>query len=201
MAPAPAQDERRRAGSARGAAAQEQEHEQDARRTGSLLGYLDEGAPGALLAAEADSDASSSSGDSDDASSTSSWDSAREAHEAQLQWDESVRQLQALLNLVAVPWVSRYFGRKWAYSRASPLSPSLPLLLGRFLRMRLTGGGARAQCLSGTSTSGSARGSGSGPSRSTRPSRGGEPKEEQGRFVDLPLALHPLVLSLCARES
>ena len=197
MAPAPAQEERRRAGSARGAAAQEHEQEQDARRAGSPLGYLDEGA--SALVAEADSDASSSSGDSADASSTSSWDSAREAHEAQLQWDESVRQLQALLNLVAVPWVSRYFGRKWAYSRASPLPP--PSSSCGSPGARLTRGGARAQCLSGTSTSGSASGSGSGPSRSTRPSRGGEPEEEQGRFVDLPLALHSLVLSLCARES
>ncbi|GAA5826022.1 hypothetical protein JCM3770_001198 [Rhodotorula araucariae] len=51
----------------------------------------------------------------DDAASTSSWDSEREAVEAQLQWEESVRQLQALVNLVAVPWISRYFGRKWAY--------------------------------------------------------------------------------------
>ncbi|GAA5918247.1 hypothetical protein JCM1841_005331 [Sporobolomyces salmonicolor] len=47
--------------------------------------------------------------------SISSWDSEREALEAQLQWEESVRQLQALVNLVVVPWVSRYFGRKWAY--------------------------------------------------------------------------------------
>lgn len=48
--------------------------------------------------------------------SSSSWDSELAAREAQLQWDESMRQLQALLNLVAVPWISRYFGRKWAYS-------------------------------------------------------------------------------------
>ncbi|GAA5936983.1 Mim2p [Sporobolomyces koalae] len=36
--------------------------------------------------------------------------------EAQLQFEESVRQLQALVNLVVVPWVSRYFGRKWSYA-------------------------------------------------------------------------------------
>ncbi|BGP37207.1 hypothetical protein JCM10449v2_001112 [Rhodotorula kratochvilovae] len=53
--------------------------------------------------------------DGDDAASASSWDSEQEALEAQLQWEESVRQLQALVNLVAVPWISRYFGRKWAY--------------------------------------------------------------------------------------
>ncbi|GAA5960290.1 hypothetical protein JCM21900_000937 [Sporobolomyces salmonicolor] len=59
------------------------------------------------------SSSSTSSSCSDE--SISSWDSEREALEAQLQWEESVRQLQALVNLVVVPWVSRYFGRKWAY--------------------------------------------------------------------------------------
>ncbi|GAA6009819.1 hypothetical protein JCM11491_000827 [Sporobolomyces phaffii] len=44
-----------------------------------------------------------------------SYDSAAEADEAQRQFDESVRQLQSLVNLVVVPWVSRYFGRKWSY--------------------------------------------------------------------------------------
>ncbi|BGP22129.1 hypothetical protein JCM10295v2_001007 [Rhodotorula toruloides] len=58
----------------------------------------------------ADSDDSDSDGYSD-----SSWNTEQEELEAQLQWEESVRQLQALVNLVAVPWVSRYFGRKWAY--------------------------------------------------------------------------------------
>lgn len=53
--------------------------------------------------------------------SSSSWDSELAAREAQLQWDESMRQLQALLNLVAIPWISRYFGRKWAYSCKSAL--------------------------------------------------------------------------------
>ncbi|GAA5826096.1 hypothetical protein JCM11251_007164 [Rhodosporidiobolus azoricus] len=63
-----------------------------------------------------DSSASSSSG-----GSTSSWDSSSETDtedyelEAQLQWEESLRQLNALVNLVAVPWLSRYFGRKWSY--------------------------------------------------------------------------------------
>ncbi|GAA5863425.1 hypothetical protein JCM1840_007522 [Sporobolomyces johnsonii] len=59
--------------------------------------------------------ASSSTSSSRSDESTSSWDSEREALEAQLQWEDSVRQLQALVNLVVVPWVSRYFGRKWAY--------------------------------------------------------------------------------------
>ncbi|GAA5886174.1 hypothetical protein JCM5296_003508 [Sporobolomyces johnsonii] len=59
--------------------------------------------------------ASSSTSSSRSDESSSSWDSEREALEAQLQWEDSVRQLQALVNLVVVPWVSRYFGRKWAY--------------------------------------------------------------------------------------
>ncbi|GAA5996900.1 Mim2p [Rhodotorula paludigena] len=58
---------------------------------------------------------SASSSLASDSSSTDSWDSELEAREAQLQWDESVRQLHALVNLVAVPWIARYFGRKWAY--------------------------------------------------------------------------------------
>lgn len=65
----------------------------------------------------ADSDDSDS-----DAYSDSSWNTEQEELEAQLQWEESVRQLQALVNLVAVPWVSRYFGRKWAYWRALQFS-------------------------------------------------------------------------------
>ncbi|TNY23953.1 hypothetical protein DMC30DRAFT_413655 [Rhodotorula diobovata] len=65
-----------------------------------------------------DEDEDEDEGDTDSwaSGSESSWDSEREAFEAQLQWDESMRQLQALVNLVAVPWISRYFGRKWAYS-------------------------------------------------------------------------------------
>ncbi|GAA6030098.1 hypothetical protein JCM8097_009254 [Rhodosporidiobolus ruineniae] len=58
----------------------------------------------------------SSGSSASSSSSTSSWDSDYEAElEAQKQWEESLRQLNALVNLVAVPWLSRYFGRKWAY--------------------------------------------------------------------------------------
>ncbi|GAA5898679.1 hypothetical protein JCM8208_004730 [Rhodotorula glutinis] len=115
MATATARDERRRAGEAeraRGGGPAPQEHA--APRSGSPLVYLDEAdvAPGP----EADSASDSGDSDSDDALSTSSWTSSLAAREAQQQWDDSVRQLQALVNLVAVPWVSRYFGRKWAYS-------------------------------------------------------------------------------------
>ncbi|GAA5979129.1 hypothetical protein JCM10908_002814 [Rhodotorula pacifica] len=70
-------------------------------------------------ASEAESGDSDCDNDDDDTSSSwssSSWDSELAAREAQLQWDESMRQLQALLNLVAIPWIARYFGRKWAYS-------------------------------------------------------------------------------------
>ncbi|GAA5852671.1 hypothetical protein JCM9279_004948 [Rhodotorula babjevae] len=116
MASAVPDQERRRAGPAATATAAAA-----APRAGSPLGYLDEGALAAVAEADSSASSPSTSGASDsssdsDALSTSSWDSEREAHEAQLQWDDSVRQLQALLNLVAVPWVSRYFGRKWAYS-------------------------------------------------------------------------------------
>ncbi|GAA5850858.1 hypothetical protein JCM8547_009110 [Rhodosporidiobolus lusitaniae] len=61
------------------------------------------------------SSVSSSSSSTASSSSTSSWDSEAAEREAQLQWEESLRQLNALVNLVAVPWISRYFGRKWAY--------------------------------------------------------------------------------------
>ncbi|GAA6000803.1 hypothetical protein JCM10207_004667 [Rhodosporidiobolus poonsookiae] len=63
------------------------------------------------------SSASSSSTSSSLASSdASSWDSDYEAElEAQRQWEESLRQLNALVSLVVVPYVSRYFGRKWSY--------------------------------------------------------------------------------------
>lgn len=79
---------------------------------------------------DADPDSDSDSGSDVSWTSTSSWDSELAAREAQLQWDESMRQVQALVNLVAVPWIARYFGRKWAYScafgtRSSP-SPCRP---------------------------------------------------------------------------
>lgn len=64
-------------------------------------------------------------------SSTDSYDSELELEadrEAQLQFEESLKQLQSLVNLVLVPWVSRYFGRKWSYYRKLSLY-SLSILL------------------------------------------------------------------------
>ncbi|GAA5969366.1 hypothetical protein JCM3765_001284 [Sporobolomyces pararoseus] len=58
---------------------------------------------------------SRSSSTTSTSSSIDSYDSEAEAREAQLQFEESLRQLQSLVNLVVVPWVSRYFGRKWSY--------------------------------------------------------------------------------------
>ncbi|GAA5981954.1 hypothetical protein JCM5350_006578 [Sporobolomyces pararoseus] len=58
---------------------------------------------------------SRSSSTTSTSSSLESYDSEAEAREAQLQFEESLRQLQSLVNLVVVPWVSRYFGRKWSY--------------------------------------------------------------------------------------
>ncbi|GAA5863255.1 hypothetical protein JCM5353_008121 [Sporobolomyces roseus] len=59
---------------------------------------------------------SSTSSSSDNDSSLYETDSeAAEDRDAQLQFEESIRQLQSLVNLVVVPWVSRYFGRKWSY--------------------------------------------------------------------------------------
>ena len=55
------------------------------------------------------SSGSSSSGSSD------SWTSSRHAHEDQLQWDESIRQLQLIFSVVALPFVAKWAGRKFAY--------------------------------------------------------------------------------------
>ena len=64
------------------------------------------------------SPSTSSSSSSSSEGSTDLYETDSEAdHEAQLQFEESVRQLQSLVNLVIVPWVSRYFGRKWSYYR------------------------------------------------------------------------------------
>ncbi|KAK4049754.1 hypothetical protein OIO90_005335 [Microbotryomycetes sp. JL221] len=48
-------------------------------------------------------------------SSESSWDSLRQAEEDQLQWEESIRQLQLLINVVLIPFAAKWAGRQWAY--------------------------------------------------------------------------------------
>ncbi|KAM0792973.1 hypothetical protein ACM66B_002728 [Microbotryomycetes sp. NB124-2] len=70
----------------------------------------------ALLRQRAPSDASEHSDVTDvSSSSESSWDSVRQAQEDQLQWEESIRQLQLLINVVLVPFAAKWAGRKWAY--------------------------------------------------------------------------------------
>lgn len=52
-------------------------------------------------------------------SSLSSWTSSRQAQEDQLQWEESLRQLQLIWSAVALPYAAKWMGRKWAYWGAS----------------------------------------------------------------------------------
>lgn len=35
--------------------------------------------------------------------------------EAQAEWDRSLKQLQLILTMMVVPWVGKYFGRKFAF--------------------------------------------------------------------------------------
>lgn len=48
-------------------------------------------------------------------SDTDSWTSSQQAHEDQLQWEESLRQLQLIWSIVALPYAAKWAGRKWAY--------------------------------------------------------------------------------------
>jgi hypothetical protein len=95
----------------------------------------------------------SSSADSETSSSSSldSWDSEAAEREAQLQWEESLRQLNALANLVVVPYVSRYFGRKWAYWRAL-LFPFFLFLAAVMRRRSVLTGERNVQCSNGILT-------------------------------------------------
>ncbi|KAK4052172.1 hypothetical protein OIV83_002467 [Microbotryomycetes sp. JL201] len=61
------------------------------------------------------SDVTDASSASSSGSSQSSWDSVRQAQEDQLQWEESIRQLQLLINVVLIPFAAKWAGRKWAY--------------------------------------------------------------------------------------
>lgn len=86
-----------------------------------------------------DSSASSSSSGgsySDGASDTDSWTSSMLAdRDAELQYQESVRQLQLMLNLVLIPFTAKWLGRRWAYWGACELS--LSLSRSRFLSLAL----------------------------------------------------------------
>lgn len=53
---------------------------------------------------------------------------------AQLEWDESVRQLQLLLDVVLLPFLGKWAGRKWAYWSAflsSGCGSTAQLMTGR----------------------------------------------------------------------
>ncbi|SCV72618.1 BQ2448_4155 [Microbotryum intermedium] len=50
-----------------------------------------------------------------DLCSESSWTSSRIAYEDEQQWQESVRQLQLIWNVVALPFAAKWAGRKCAY--------------------------------------------------------------------------------------
>jgi hypothetical protein len=40
--------------------------------------------------------------------------------DAQEEWERSLEQLQLLLTMLIVPWMGKYFGRKFAYWSESP---------------------------------------------------------------------------------
>jgi hypothetical protein len=63
----------------------------------------------------------STASDSDDYSDADS--------DAQAEWDRSLEQLQLLLTMMIVPWMGKYFGRKFAYwSKSSLCSHSQPYI-------------------------------------------------------------------------
>lgn len=47
--------------------------------------------------------------------SDASWTSSREAREAQLEWDEGIKQLQLAIQVLLFPFVGKWLGRKWSY--------------------------------------------------------------------------------------
>ena len=53
--------------------------------------------------------------DTPDSLSDSSLDSDEDALLAQLEWEESIEQLQKLLSLVLLPMAGKYFGRTFSY--------------------------------------------------------------------------------------
>lgn len=58
---------------------------------------------------------SNSSSGSSSSGSSSSEDSYDSVLEDQLQWEESMRQLQLIFSIVALPYFAKWAGRKWAY--------------------------------------------------------------------------------------
>lgn len=56
-----------------------------------------------------------SSDDGDDDDDSTATDDSEAERLAKLEWDESVRQLQLLLDVVLLPFLGKWAGRKWAY--------------------------------------------------------------------------------------
>lgn len=89
-----------------------------------------------MAAAESlmDLDDTSPSDDKDDVDSLpslSTSDIYSEADsETQAEWERSLEQLQLVLTMMVVPWVGKYFGRKFAFwSKTTPLVPHVPSCL------------------------------------------------------------------------
>lgn len=53
--------------------------------------------------------------DVDDDVSFTTWDSEEEARLAQEEWDESIRQLQLAVQVMLLPFVGKWLGRRWSY--------------------------------------------------------------------------------------
>ncbi|KAI9167653.1 hypothetical protein HJFPF1_03786 [Paramyrothecium foliicola] len=47
--------------------------------------------------------------------------------DAQAEWERSLEQLQLLLTMLIVPWMGKYFGRKFAYWSKQPVAGSRTL--------------------------------------------------------------------------
>lgn len=60
--------------------------------------------------------------DSLPSTSTESFESDEDDYNAQKEWEQSLEQLQLLMTMILVPFVGKYFGRKFAYW--STLQPS-----------------------------------------------------------------------------
>ena len=72
------------------------------------------------------------------ASSSVSTTSEAEDDEAQREWQESLAQLTLLFNLVLLPFIGKYFGRKFAYFSIFPTPDCLyPQFQGSFKRHAL----------------------------------------------------------------
>lgn len=58
--------------------------------------------------------------------------------DAQAEWERSLEQLQLIMTMMIVPWMGKYFGRKFAYWSESP-EPVFDWLTTRFLTIRYLG--------------------------------------------------------------